>query len=157
MSATFRPILVAEDEESDRFIIKLAFDSAKLLHPLVTVRDGKECVDYLSGLAPFADRALHPMPALLLLDLKMPRMDGFDVLTWLASRPELQDLPVFVLSSSSADSDIEKARRLGARDYFIKPHALSDLVKILQSLQSRWLLAAPVPAPEQPKRETAGV
>lgn len=146
MSATLPPILAAEDEETDRFILQRAFDKAKMPHPLATVRDGKECVDYLSGVGPYADRTLHPMPALLMLDLKMPRMGGFDVLMWLATRPEFENLPVVVLSSSSADSDIEQARRLGARDYFVKPHAPSDLVKTLQSLQSRWLLAAPVAA-----------
>jgi len=82
---------------------------------------------------------LHPLPALLLLDLKMPRMDGFEVLAWLATRLDFKDLPVVVLSSSSDDSDIQKARQLGAREYFIKPHALSDLVTMLKSLQSRHL------------------
>ncbi len=139
MSPTHRPILVADDEETDRLILKLAFDHAKLPHPTVMVRDGQEVVDYLSGHAPFTDRALHPLPALLLLDLKMPRMDGFEVMAWLATRPDLKDLPVVVLSSSSDDSDIQKARLLGAREYFIKPHALSDLVTMLRSLQSRHL------------------
>jgi CheY-like chemotaxis protein len=142
MSVTLRPILAADDEETDRFILKLAFDNAKLSHSLVTVRDGKEAVDYLSGHAPFTDRAIHPLPALLLLDLKMPRLDGFEVLAWLATRPDFKDLPVVVLSSSSDDSDIKRARQLGARDYFIKPHTLSELVKILHGLQSRWLSAA---------------
>ena len=136
----FGPILAAEDEETDRFILNLGFERAKLPHALVTVRDGAECVDYLSGTGVFADRALHPLPVLLILDLKMPRMDGFEVLGWLARRPDFKNLPVVVLSSSSDDSDIQKARGLGARDYFVKPTALSDLVKILQSLQTRWLL-----------------
>jgi CheY-like chemotaxis protein len=139
MSPTLRPILAADDEEADRFILTLAFEKAKLPHPVVTVRDGKEVVDYLSGHAPFTDRAIHPLPALLLLDLKMPRMDGFEVLAWLGTQPDFKDLHVVVLSSSSDDSDIQKARQLGARDYFIKPHALSDWVKILESLQSRYL------------------
>jgi CheY-like chemotaxis protein len=142
MSVTFRPILAAEDEENDRFILKLAFDQAKLSHPLVTVRDGQECVDYLSGAAVYADRAIHPLPALLLLDLKMPRMHGFEVLEWVVTQPQFKNLPVFVLSSSSDDSDIQKARQLGAWDYFIKPHTLSDLVSILQRLQKHCLSAA---------------
>jgi CheY-like chemotaxis protein len=145
MSTTSRPILAAEDEENDRFILKLAFDQAKLSHPLVTVRDGQECVDYLNGAAAYADRAMHPLPGLLLLDLKMPRMHGFEVLEWLATQPQFKDLPVFVLSSSSDDSDIQKARQLGAWDYFIKPHDLSDLVKILHRLQRSCLSAGSNP------------
>jgi CheY-like chemotaxis protein len=139
VSTVKRPILSAEDEETDRFILKLAFDRAKLPHALVTVCDGSECVDYLSGVKRFADRVLHPLPVLLLLDLKMPCMHGFEVLEWLATRPEFKDLPVVVLSSSSDESDIQKARRLGARDYFVKPHSIDEWEKILRQLNERWL------------------
>jgi CheY-like chemotaxis protein len=157
MSTTLLPILAAEDEENDRFILQLAVDRAKLPHALVTVRDGKECVDYLTGVGAFADRSLHPLPALLLLDLKMPRMNGFEVLAWLAARADLKNLPVFVLSSSSDDSDIQKARQLGAWDYFIKPHTLSDLVKILHTLQNRLRLAVPNTSADRFTRDVAGV
>jgi len=138
MSTAMRPVLAAEDEETDRFILNMAFERAKLPYPLAMVRDGSECVDYLSGVGRIAD-GVHPLPVLLLLDLKMPRMHGFEVLEWLATRPEFKDLPVVVLSSSSADSDIRKARQLGARDYFVKPHSLDELVKILQQVRERWL------------------
>jgi CheY-like chemotaxis protein len=149
MSTTLQPILAAEDEETDRFILNLAFERANLPHPLVTVPDGVDCVNYLSGVAPYADRATYPFPALVLLDLKMPRMDGFEVLAWLAKRPDFKHLPIVVLSSSSDDSDIQNARLLGACDYFIKPHTLDDLVGILHTLHSRWLLSADlvIPAP----------
>ena len=139
MSTAGRPILSAEDEETDRFILGLAFKRASLPHALATVCDGGECVDYLSGAGTFADRALHPLPVLLLLDLKMPCMHGFEVLEWIATRPEFKDMPVVVLSSSSDESDIQKARQLGARDYFVKPHSIDEWVKILQQLNQRWL------------------
>jgi CheY-like chemotaxis protein len=125
-----RPILAAEDEESDRMILKLAFQGAKLPRPLVIVRDGQEAVDYLGGKGRFADRSAHPLPALVVLDLKMPRMNGFDVLAWLANQPEFKELPAVVLSSSSDESDIRKARQVGAREYFVKPHNLEELIKI---------------------------
>ena len=139
MSPIKQPILAAEDEETDRFILNLAFERAQLPGPLVTVNDGGECVDYLSGVGQFANRALHPLPALLLLDLKMPRMHGFEVLEWLVTRPEFKDLPAIALSSSSDESDIQKARQLGARDYFVKPQSLDDLVKILHRVHERWM------------------
>ncbi|HEX5221622.1 MAG TPA: response regulator [Verrucomicrobiae bacterium] len=139
MSAITGLILAAEDEETDRFILNLAFERAAVPASVVMVNDGAECVDYLRGNGRFADRALHPLPTLLLLDLKMPRMHGFEVLEWLGTQPELKDLPAVVLSSSSDESDIQKARRLGARDYFVKPQSLDDLVGILHQVYERWM------------------
>lgn len=135
-------VLAAEDEETDAFILRLAFEKAGVNCPLMFVRDGKEAVDYLSGIPPFQDRAVHPLPSLVTLDLKMPRMNGFDVLAWLRTRPDLRDIPAVVISSSSNNADIEQARSLGARDYFVKPHLLDDLVNIARTLQTRWLLPA---------------
>ena len=144
------PVLLAEDEETDAFILRMAFENAGIVHPLVVLRDGQEAVDYLCGNAPYTDRSVHPLPALLLLDLKMPRMDGFGVLAWLASRQDFKDLPAVVFSSSANDQDISKARQMGARDYFVKPHSLSDYAKIVQMIHSRWLTIAshqPKPIP----------
>jgi CheY-like chemotaxis protein len=139
MKAKLFPVLAAEDEESDRFILQRAFERSGLNHPLILVRDGREALDYLSGDGAFADRALHPLPRLVILDLKMPRLSGFDVLAWLVARPDFKDLPAVVLSSSSDDADIQKARQLGARDYFVKPHSLDELVTIIRGLHDRWL------------------
>jgi CheY-like chemotaxis protein len=142
MIEKLRPILAAEDEESDRIIMQLAFQRANLRCPLVIVRDGAEAVDYLSGKGRYADRTAHPFPALIVLDLKMPRMSGFDVLAWLAMQPELKEIPAVVLSSSSDESDMAKAGQLGAREYFVKPHSLDRLIKLAQEMQTRWLTAA---------------
>jgi CheY-like chemotaxis protein len=136
-----RPILAAEDEASDRMILELAFHRARLKHMLVIVRDGQEAVDYLSGHGQYADRSAHPLPALVLLDLKMPRLNGFEVLAWLAAQSEFKELPAVVLSSSADESDIKKARQLGAREYFVKPHSLHDLIGIAHEMQARWLSA----------------
>lgn len=132
-------ILLAEDEESDAMIFRMALERAGITNPLIILSDGQEAVDYLSGLGAYADRIKHPLPGLLVLDLKMPRMSGFDVLTWLAQRPEFASLPAVVLSSSPAEMDIMKAKSAGAREYFVKPHNLKDLIGILQTLQARWL------------------
>jgi CheY-like chemotaxis protein len=138
-TAPLAPVLAAEDEETDRFILRLACEQAGLANPLVLVRDGEEALAYLQGRPPYEDRARHPLPALLVLDLKMPRRTGFEVLEWLATRPELARLPAVMLSSSPDESDMATARRLGAREYFVKPHSLSEFVAIIRSVRERWL------------------
>jgi CheY-like chemotaxis protein len=135
-------VLAAEDEASDAYILQLAFEEAKVANPLIIVGDGEEAVNYLSGIGCYADRAAHPLPGLITLDLKMPRMNGFDVLTWLRARPEFNHIPAVVISSSSEDADIQAARRLGARDYFVKPHRLGEFINIVQALREKWLLPA---------------
>ncbi len=137
--ASNTPILVAEDEETDGLLLRIALKEAGLRNPLVIVRDGQAVVDYLTGAAPYADRVTHPLPGLLLLDLKMPRMSGFDVLEWLASRPDFAHLPAIVLSSSLEEADIQKARQMGARDYLVKPHDYRHLTLALQQIAQRWL------------------
>ncbi len=133
------PILVAEDEETDIFILRRALRKAGLVNPLVAVKDGQQAIDYLEGRPPYHDRAEHPLPALVLLDLKMPRMTGFEVLSWLAERSEFGAIPAIVLSSSSYEEDMAKARQLGARDYHIKPHSINDLVSLVRAISERWL------------------
>ena len=133
------PVLAAEDEESDAMILRMAFERAGVTNPLVVVRDGQEAVDYLSGAGDYSDRHRFPLPGLILLDLKMPRMSGLDVLLWLAARPEFKGLPAIVFSSSPDQSDIRRAKEAGALEYFVKPHSLRELVTILQTLHSRWL------------------
>jgi CheY-like chemotaxis protein len=132
-------ILLAEDHQSDAMFFQLALEACGLSHVLVMVEDGHEAVAYLRGDLPYSDRRLYPLPRLVVLDLEMPRMGGFDVLTWLGSRPELRHLPVVILSGSTDDANIAKARRLGAADYLVKTHRMSDLVGIVQSLDARWL------------------
>ncbi len=139
MTTTSGPVLIAEDEESDALILKLALAKAGLPNPVVIVQDGQEAVDYLAGNAPYENRAAHPLPALLVLDLKMPRMSGFDVLKWLGEQASQRKVPAVVLSASPDESDIQKARQLGARDYFVKPFDMSELVDIVHTVRTRWL------------------
>src|SRR3974377_337714 len=93
------PILLAEDDKNDAFLMQRAFDDAGFRNPLFLVQNGQEVVDYLDGAGRFSARTQYPIPGLLLLDLKMPLMDGFDVLAWLRERPEFESLPVVVLTS----------------------------------------------------------
>src|SRR6185436_18985237 len=95
-----KKVLVAEDDPSDAFLLQRAFAASGVPAVLHFVRDGQEAIDYLGGEANYANREAHPLPDLLLLDLKMPRLNGFDVLAWLRQQPGLRRLPVTVLTSS---------------------------------------------------------
>src|SRR4051812_49319470 len=115
-------ILVAEDETADAFFLKRAFAKAGVPTTLQFVRDGQEAIEYLAGEGEFANRLVHPLPHLLLLDLKMPRMDGFQVVGWVRQQPLLKRLPVIIFSSSDQEHDINRAYDLGANSYLVKPH-----------------------------------
>ena len=114
-------ILLAEDDPNDVFFMKRAFEKAQLPNPLVVVSDGEETIRYLKGEGVYADRARYPLPGLLLLDLRMPRRGGFEVLDWLRRQPGLKRLMTVVLTSSAESPDINHAYDLGANSYLLKP------------------------------------
>ena len=132
-------ILVAEDNEDDFRLLLRGFEKAALTHKLVHVCNGKIAWDYLLGEPPFSDRHQHPFPDLLLLDPRMPALDGFELLRLLKSHPELSRLPVVVLSSSLVDEYKQTAKRLGAREYLIKPMDLDKYRVLALGLHQRWL------------------
>jgi CheY-like chemotaxis protein len=133
-------ILLVEDDSDDAFLTKRALEKAGVSLGVIHLHDGEEAIKYLSGDAPYADRNKHPLPALVLLDLKMPKMDGFDVLAWIQNRAELASLPVVVLTGSVHPKDISAAKNLGAAGYQIKPVQFSALVEIIESIASGRLL-----------------
>ena len=133
-------ILVAEDEETDVLLLRHALNKAGLPHELIVAQDGNEAIEYLRGEPPYADRTQHPLPALVLLDLKMPEMTGFDVLAWLQNRPDLKELPAVVLTSSADEADRQRAQQLGAADYFVKPESVQGLIQVVQALHAKWLV-----------------
>ena len=136
------PLLLAEDEESDAIIFQRAWTKKAIANTLVVARNGQEVIDYLTGSPPFEDRARYPMPGLLILDLKMPRKSGFDVLSWLSTRPGFAQIPVVVLTSSSAEADMRRAREMGAREYFVKPNDSVEYAAIVQRIYDVWLAPA---------------
>jgi CheY-like chemotaxis protein len=133
-----RCILVVDDSEADISILNRAILKAGIDSRVVSMRDGQEAVDYLSNESGFNERT-HPMPDLMLLDLKMPKMDGFDVLTWLQNQPRLKRLPVMVLSSSQQDRDVDRAYDLGANCYVLKPSSLAGYAEIAKGLREFWM------------------
>ena len=133
------PVLVAEDDPNDVFLLRRAFQKAGVPNPFVVFHNGQEAIDYLSNETSPRDGQRQNLPALFFLDLKMPLMDGFDVLLWLRARPAAKKMPVIVLTSSNQEKDIEQARQLGADDYRVKPQQFEDLIQIVQEVRDRWL------------------
>jgi len=103
------------------------------------VRDGQEVLDYLEGQGQFADRTRHPLPQLLLLDLNMPRLDGFDVLAWVREQPGLNNVLIVIFSSSDEPRDINRAYGLGASSYLVKPHSMAELTALVGRFKKYWL------------------
>lgn len=133
-------ILLVEDDINDVLLMERALEKARLANPLKVVRDGAEAINYLEGEGIYADRDEYPLPLLMLLDLKMPRKSGFEVLEWLRQRTEFDDLPIVVLTSSEELPDVAKAYQLGANSYLVKPAKLDDLVQMMLRLHGYWLL-----------------
>jgi CheY-like chemotaxis protein len=138
--STTRSILLVEDDPNDVLLIHRAFERAKVLNPLRVLPDGDEAIRYLAGLGPYADRAVHPLPALMLLDLKLPRRGGLEVLGWVRDQPGLRRLPVVVLSSSRRTEDVSRAYDLGANSYLVKPVGFKPLLALIRSLDVYWVL-----------------
>jgi CheY-like chemotaxis protein len=138
-------ILLSEDDENDVFFLERAFKQAKVANPRHRVRDGEEAILYLQGEGEYADRQKYPLPYLMLLDLKMPRKNGFEVIAWVRSQPGLRRLPIVVLTSSKEDPDINRAYELGANTYLVKPVKFEALVEMMRALNMYWLTLAEKP------------
>lgn len=134
-------VLLVEDSKSDVLLVKRAFKKAKVLNPLQIVSDGDDAVAYLEGRERFGDRELYPIPTLMLLDLKLPRRSGFEVLEWTRAHSILRALPVVVLTSSQETKDIDRAYKAGASTYLVKPVALEPFVQMVDRLNQYWLMA----------------
>lgn len=132
-------ILLAEDDENDIALLRLALRRSSMSSLLHVVRDGEECIAYLEGVGKYANRNEYPLPALLLLDLKMPRTDGFEVLHWIRENPYLNRLRVVVLTTSEHIYDVNRAYDLGANSFLVKTRQLQDFIAQIDAIQSYWL------------------
>ena len=133
-------ILLVEDDPNDILLTQRAFRRANIVNPLQVVQDGETAVQYLSGQEIYADRDRYPIPILILLDLKLPRCSGLEVLAWLREQPKLKRLPVVVLTSSNQSSDLNHAYDLGVNSYLVKPVAFNALLEMVKNLNQYWLL-----------------
>ena len=135
-----RAILLVEDDENDVLVMTMALEKAGLTCPMRVARDGREAQDYLSGAGKFADRHEYPLPYLILMDLKLPRVMGLEVLKWLRKQPEFDFIIVLVLSSSAMPEDIQSAYQLRANGYLVKPSGLDKLQVMAQAIRDFWFI-----------------
>lgn len=138
-------LLVAEDNSDDVFLLKEAFQKSHVSLVFHAVRDGLEAMAYLKGDGAFADRGSYPLPDVLLLDLNMPRCNGFEVLEWLRQQPGLKTIATHVLTASARPADVQRAYDLGARSYLVKPTRIDDLIAFAAALHAwhRFVVAWP--------------
>jgi len=132
-------ILHVEDDPNDVLLVGLAFRKAAANAAVQVVNDGEQAVNYLAGQGQFSDRQAFPVPTLVLLDLKLPRRSGLEVLSWLRSQEDLRRLPVVMLTSSNQQADVRRAYDIGLNSYLVKPSALEDLVETIRKISSYWL------------------
>ncbi|HEX3154731.1 MAG TPA: response regulator [Candidatus Angelobacter sp.] len=132
-------ILLVEDTPSDATLIRRAFEKTNVLNPIIWTKNGQEALGYLSGLGQYGDRAQYPLPALILLDLDLPEMTGFELLQWKRSQPNIRRIPAVVLTIDSASSAVNAAYDLGANSYLVKPGNPEEIMRVVKTIQEYWL------------------
>jgi len=143
-------ILLVEDNPVDVLLMQRAFRNQTFANTsLQIVRDGDAAVFYLNGDGEYSDRDRYPLPAIILLDLKLPRRSGHEVLVWLKQQPELKRLPVVMLTSSRQTLDVKRAYDLGVNSYLVKPIGFASLLEMMQSFNEYWLNYTELPEPRE--------
>jgi len=132
-------VLFVDDDSNWADLLRTAFERAGVPNPVQGVRDGPEAIRYLQGEGRYADRAAHPLPALVLLDLRLPGMHGLELLQWIRRQPKLAGLTVVTITGMAAPGDLERARELGASAFLAKPFSFAKLVEMAQQLRDQWL------------------
>lgn len=133
------PILLVEDNEDEVLLLRRALKLAGSTAPMIVVHDGLEAIDYLTLRGPYRDRTQHPLPHVMVVDLKLPRLSGLGLLKWLREQPGLRRLPVVILTSSSEERDVASAYDMGANSYVLKPSGIASLQQIAEMIHRYWL------------------
>ena len=140
MNVALPTLLLAEDDPNDVMLFRRAMEKSKMANPLQIAKDGEVAIAYLSGEGIYADRNLYPLPAIMLLDLKLPRKSGLEVLEWLRDQPGINRLPVVVMTSSKESTDVSRAYDLGANSYLVKPVSFDTLLEMVKVLGLYWFI-----------------
>ena len=145
MTSPAKVILIAEDSADEVILMSRIFAATRLPFELRFVRDGHEAIEYLERRPPYDSAEECPLPSVIIVDLKMPLLDGFDLLAWLKVQPVLREIPTVVHTSSTIREDRERARHLGARDYFVKGSGPGELAVMFKAIGDKWLGGASTP------------
>ncbi|MFH1612225.1 MAG: response regulator [bacterium] len=138
------PILIIDDNEDDIFILQRAFKRVKILNEIFVVRSGEEAVDFIYHQGKYADKK-SPTPGLILLDISMPKIDGFAVLKKLKADPIYKKIPVIMLTTSSREEDIVRSYEDGACSYITKPTDFNEFMKAIERFEVYWTLVVKIP------------
>jgi DNA-binding response OmpR family regulator len=136
---TSNVLLHVEDDPNDVLLLQRAFRKANAAVTIQAVTDGDKAVNYLSGADEFADREKYPLPSVVLLDLKMPRKSGLEVLAWIRNEKKVRRVVVIIFTSSKHDEDVNRAYDLGANSYLVKPVGFDMLVDVAKMIQQYWI------------------
>jgi CheY-like chemotaxis protein len=131
--------MLIEDEQTDALLIIRAFEHAGLENPIDKVSDGDDALARLEGIGPYQDRTQYPLPAFILLDLKLPGMHGLRLLRWIRSKKDLRLIPVVVLTNSADAADVRAAYEAGANSYLVKPADRTEIYRVVKIIQDYWL------------------
>jgi len=143
-------ILLVEDREDDVLLVRRAFERAGVTNALYVARDGEEAISYLEGTGKYAKRDEYPIPDIMLLDIKMPKVDGFEVLKFVRSRAEFKGLRVILLTSSEEISEVNRGYELGANSFLVKPLEFENYAAMMRTLSSFWLHHSSNPGVSRP-------
>lgn len=149
-------VLHVDDDPNDTALLEAASRKARVQFRLENVSDGDQAIAYLSGLEKYANRTDFPFPTLILLDLKMPRATGFEILKWIRNHSYCRNLPVVVLSGSELHEDVRRAYSMGANSYLVKPIGFEALVKLVKNIAAVWLVPQPAEMPSLRARRNQG-
>jgi len=146
---TKRLILIVEDDKDDIDLLTAAIRRANVPNPVKVVADGEEAIKYLEGDGLFEDRIAYPFPGTLFLDLKLPKLNGFDVLQWLKEHEECKVIPVMVLTASAIERDVTRAYQMGANSFMVKPSSLGRLTELVDLAFRFWSMCEIPPLPKK--------
>jgi CheY-like chemotaxis protein len=133
------PILHVEDNEDDQFFLKRAFAAAGIRNTVHFVDDGQQAIDYLSSQGSYVDQQQFPTPCLVILDLKLPKIHGLDVLRWVRAHKEFKSIIVVILSSSPLRNDVDMAYDIGVNSFLVKPLSADQMIHIARLIKEYWL------------------
>lgn len=137
--AVLRTILLVEDEATDAALLLRGFKKALVMNPVVHLRNGDDALRYLAGVGEYTDRARYPLPALILLDLKLPGMTGIQLLQWMRIQSEIKRIPVVVLTSDKTPETVNAAYDLGANSYLVKRGTPKEIAGMVENIQAYWV------------------